>query len=58
MGKGDWVGVGEEKGTYQVTVLGEHEIWFDVFHAQVNGQTVGLESMLRQVSARYECVYL
>jgi len=50
------VGVGRERGTYQVSVLGEHEIGLDILHAQIDGQAVGLEGMFRQVPARCVCV--
>lgn len=43
-------------GTYQVSVLGEHEIGLDVLDAQVDGQAVGLECVFRQVPARCSCV--
>jgi hypothetical protein len=44
--------VEKERGTYQVSVSGEHEIGLDVLHAQVDGQAVSLEGVFRQIPAR------
>jgi len=35
---------------HQHTILGNYKVWLDIINVEMNGQPIGLQSMLRQIT--------